>query len=811
MSDGFTLFSLLAFPFLLAPVVAAWGGRLGSRTGWLALAAPVVSLLGVLRLLAGGGAEPPVMGWSWMPALGVNLHFRPDGLGLFFALVVSGMGALIFFYATHYLDDAHARDHGRFYTYLCLFMGSMLGAVLADDLLVLFVFWELTSVTSFLLIGFLHGEEASRVGARQALLVTGTTGLCLLAGVVLLHQVTGTWSWSEMAREGLPWAEHPGLLGGALVLLALGAFGKSAQFPFQFWLPNAMTAPTPVSAYLHSATMVKLGVFWSARLFPLFATSDLWAPLLGGIGFTTMLIGAAFALVSHDLKAILAWSTVSALGSLIGYYGLGEAGGVAYDYLHIASHVLYKGCLFMVVGVVSHATGERDLRRLGGLGRRLPWLGLTALLACASMAGLPGTLGFISKEALLKEGLAAPSRLGGLGTYALTCLLLASALKVAFSLRLYLRLFRGPEPTSLAAHFHAPSFALQLPPLLLAAGALLLGVYPAALEGLFHRVAVPGLHTAGEHLALWHGPTRELAFSALVVLIGVGLYAVGRSAFDRQAIPTPARFDLGFEAGLRAVGDFARWLTRITRVDRPADYLLVIIGFTLCMVFGVMTTAALRQDSVDWLELLGRLPPVRPLPLFLAGIIATAVIAVVVLERWTSQLICLSSAGFLICCYFVLYHAPDLALTQILVEVITLFLILILLGRFPLTAERGEGNKPLGPGRKALHWTVAGLVGLGMTLLLLLADAQPATERLGDLVLQATVPLAHGTNAVNTILVDFRGFDTLGEISVLVIATLGCLGLLMRYKRSAEEYQAGPLDPPGFGTDDPEEEAREKP
>jgi NADH:ubiquinone oxidoreductase subunit 5 (subunit L)/multisubunit Na+/H+ antiporter MnhA subunit len=340
----------LGLPLLGSPFVALAGRRLGRRVGWLAFAFPVISTAALLVLFINLPLpHATVVTWPWIPSLGINLSFLLDGLSLFFGLIVSGMGCLVFFYANHYLDD-HYEHHGRFYCYLTLFMAAMLGTVFANNLMLLFAFWELTGLASFLLIGFLHTEESSRVGARQALLVTGFTGLVMLTGIIMLYTVTGTYQFSEIVTGGLPVAEHKTWLTVAMVLVVIGAFGKSAQFPLHFWLPNAMAAPTPVSAYLHSATMVKLGVFLCARIYPLFVENDLWAPLLSSVAFTTMALAAVLALLSHDLKAILAYSTVSQLGFLIGYYGLGPAKGVDYDYLHILNHVFYKGALFMIVG-----------------------------------------------------------------------------------------------------------------------------------------------------------------------------------------------------------------------------------------------------------------------------------------------------------------------------------------------------------------------------------------------------------------------------------------------------------------------------
>jgi multisubunit Na+/H+ antiporter MnhB subunit len=477
---------------------------------------------------------------------------------------------------------------------------------------------------------------------------------------------------------------------------------------------------------------------------------------------------------------------------------MGPQGGVAHDYLHILNHVFYKGCLFMVVGIVVHAAGIRDIRQLGGLFRRMPLLGVTALIATATMAGMPGTTGFLSKEMMLNEIFAGLSEHRLLGWYAAGCVVIASVVKVAFSVRLFANLFLGREPAEIGAHFHAPSLALQTPPALLALAALVFGLLPGLLGAPFQLLAVEHLNQPAE-LHLWHGFTRELLVSAIIIPLGFALHWAGeRTQWRWHEIPRLLQFDRFFESGLVAFAKFTKGLTRALGADRPVDYLPIVIAFTVAVVGGTLAWQLASDDALR-ASLAGWAAP-NALRSFVAGLIALAVVAVVVLKRWTTQLIALSVAGFLICFYFVLYRAPDLALTQILVEVVTLFLILILLGRFPRSAEQGESSHRRGRRRQTMEVVLALCMGAIATTFVLLVTASPAEDRIGSIVLANTVPLAAGSNAVNTILVDFRGFDTLGEIAVLVIAMLGGLGLLMRYKRSAEEYRAGPMGPPGFGT-----------
>lgn len=795
------LLASILVPMLAVPVLALAGARLGHRVGWLALPVPVVSCLLIASLLA--GAEPfaeRIVTIPWIPSLGIDLSFMIDGLSLFFGLVVSAMGVLVTLYASSYLDD-HYRDHGRFYAYLMLFMASMLGCVFSENLLLLFVFWEMTGISSFLLIGFLHDKPESRDGARMALFTTGGAGLAMLAGVVLLGESAGTYSLVALREGAMAQAasENAGLMTAALVLMMIGAFAKSAQFPFHYWLPNAMAAPTPVSAYLHSATMVKLGVFFVARVFPIAAMLDAWTPLLAGIGFLTMLIGAVFALLSHDLKGVLAYSTVSQLGFLVGYYGMSGAAGTSYDLLHIANHVFYKGCLFMVVGIVDHAAGTRDLRKLGGLARRLPLLAVIAVIATASMAGIPGTTGFISKEYMLKAKFDYWHSADWLNWFPLVMVVAASVVKVLFSVRLVRSTFFGPIPHDIDEHFHKPSNWMLVSPAILAACCLVFGLLPDLMSPVLKLLSVEGLHLdKAIHLKIWHGVTREFLLSAGIVALGLVLWLVLGSAWlDRGAIPRRLRFDRGFDAMLNAVPTVAKKITAITRADRPMDYLPIILG-TIFLALGGWLIA----NRADLPGLSGVSDPEQlfdPLRSFIVLLVAIAVFMVVKLRRWTTQLIALGTVGFLLTFYFVLFRAPDLAMTQILVEAATLILVLMLLSRFPRAAEIGERTFKQNRARRTLNVLVASLAGITVTAFTFVVASSKHPDPAGEFYIDRTVPDAKGSNAVNTILVDFRGFDTLMEVTVLLIATLGALGLLMRYRRTKDEYEAGPMGPAGMG------------
>ena len=776
------IITAILVPLIGAPLLAIAGRRLGRWTCWPALAVALIAL----GCIAFAAADQAPMGQRtasipWIPALGLGFDILVDGLSLFFGLVVSGMGVLIVLYASAYLDD-HYQHHGRFYAYLSLFMAAMLGTVFSDNVLLLFIFWELTGIASFLLIGFLHGEAISRAGARMALLTTGITGLVLMAGLILTGLEAGTWRISELLAGG---RLDPGNTATtiAFVLVAVGAFGKSAQFPFHFWLPNAMAAPTPVSAYLHSATMVKLGVFLVARLFPVFRDLEIWTPLLVTAGFTTLVLGAWMALCATDLKAILAYSTVSQLGFLIGFYGIGSREGVHYDLMHISNHVFYKGCLFMVAGIIDHCTGTRDVRELSGLGRKAPLLAAIALVATATMAGLPGTIGFVSKEYMLKEKF---DYWGGddvLNWFPLIAVGIASALKVAFCLRLWLDVFPGTMPAKMVETFHRPGWLIQTPPLLLACACVVFGVAPGLMTPALQALSVSGLHLPDiKELHLWHGITREFQLSLAIVASGAGVYALMRRTGWRAAVvPGWMRFDRAFEGAVALLPVVAKRVTALLRADRPTDYLPILFGFVVLAV-----GAALWQGGVAgaFLAAAGA-APVDPLRAFVGVLIVVAMALVLGLPRWSGQLIALSIVGFLVTFMFVLFRAPDLALTQILIEAATLVFVLLLLARFPRSVEAGEQRRSLGPGRRSLHILLAAGMGAVVTVLSFAVVSQRHADPAGSFFLENSLPLAKGSNVVNTILVDFRGFDTLLEVTVLGIATLGVLGLLTRHRRPA--------------------------
>lgn len=793
----FSLLIALLLPFLAAALLPLLRGRWESHAGWFALPVPFLStaaLVDATGWLRGATLDAPwILRIPWISELGLDFSLRLDGLSAFFALVVSGVGCCVFAYAIGYFGGEGKRL-GRFFAYLCLFLGAMLGTVLSNNLLLLFVFWELTGIASFLLIGFQHAEKAeSSRGARMALLTTGAGGVVMLIGVVLLGRIFGTYEIDEILAAGPRGADHPLML-GAFLCCIIGCFTKSAQFPFQYWLPNAMAAPTPVSAYLHSATLVKLGVFLTARLLPVFGDLALWQPLLVVVGFTTLLVGAFLAVGSQDLKAVLAYTTVSQLGLLIGHYGLHSAtgGAVAWDTLHTLNHVFYKACLFMVVGIIDHSTGTRDLRHLGGLGKRMPWTALAAAVALASMAGVPFTTGFISKELLLKTLFGME---GGWVLFALIAVVVASLLKVMLAVSLFRRVFLGNFPPRLGEHFHGPGFGVQSAPLLLAGAAVFFGSHAglfAGLQGVFDGSLQSWMSIS--LFGLLNKLSPELMLSLAILAVGLVLgVSLRPDLWNRATVPGWAHFDRLFDAAVDGLPKAGKGLLALLAADRPSRH----IPIMLVLIVVAMSLAAVPSLSA----LVGGWEMRGALPAGLSGyarwiLLAVAAVGIAALLRTPSvpgQILALSIIGAVVTLFFGFYHAPDLALTQILVESASLLLIMLIVFRLRRGGvDLGAVEAPVW-GRAAL----AVLSGVSVAILTLLFQSPDKVDFVGRFYLLNSLEGAKGSNAVNTILIDFRGFDTLLEISVLLIAALGCLGLLMRRRedRSAvRRISAGSQD-----------------
>ena len=768
MAEGLMLFTLAVLPFLAALAIALTAGAARAvHSGIAGLAsAGGMTLLASCAAQVFGGAVPSAS-VSWVPALGLDLTLMLDPLGLLFAGLILGIGLLVVIFAHGYLASGEAS--ARFFASLMLFQGAMLGIVIAGNVLLLLVFWELTSLSSFLLIGFWQHKPEARQGARMALAVTGGGGLALIGGMVLLGMAAESFDLATILARGAEVKASP-LYPVILALVLIGCFTKSAQFPFHFWLPHAMAAPTPVSAYLHSATMVKAGVFLLARLWPVLAGTEAYTLIVSTVGLVTMVFGAGVALFRHDLKSILAYSTISQLGLLVMLLGFSLKAAALAAVLHILNHAAFKAALFMAAGIVDHETGTRDIRRLGGLAKAMPITALIATLAAASMAGLPPLGGFISKEMMFDETtnitvFAQPWLVPLLAT-------IGAGLSVAYSLRLAAHLFYGrPRDPESFARAHDPAPGMWAPPAMLTGLAVLLGLVPMVLAAPLvgaATAAVTGAPAPVLDLGLWHGVNSALILSVLAIIGGAVLlwrHAPILLVLERLALPDAKHL---FESAL-AFAD--RWVRKaMVAVHTPSLQRMVFALFAV--VAALVIEGALAGGGAFTGTRAGLPAPPAAIAAWALLIAATAAVINDARQRFR-VLIFISVIGLIVTLAFVQFSAPDLALTQISVEVVTVLLLLLALNLLPKQPPSLSS-----PARKwrdgALAVTGGVLVG-GLAWAMLTRDAGSAISAFH---IANAKPGGGGTNIVNVILVDFRAYDTLGEIIVLGIAGLAIFALL---------------------------------
>ena len=745
-----------------APLV---GRRLGARSVWWAALAPAIAFAWLLveapQVLDG---DVVVSRASWLPALGLEITLRLDGFALLVGLLVAGIGVLVVLYTGSYVEDA--AQVGKLAGLLVAFAGSMLGLVLADNLYLLFMFWELTSVTSFLLIGFEHQKGAARGAALQALLVTGAGGLALLGGFVLLGQAADTSSLARLLES----APHGATVTAGLVLVIVGAATKSAQFPFHFWLPAAMVAPAPVSAYLHSATMVTAGIILVARFAPTFADHAVWLPVVMSIGVVTMVLGGVRALHQHDLKLLLAFSTISQLGLLFVLFGAGTGVLTLAGCVILLAHALYKAALFMVVGIVDRQAGTRDLRVLTGLGRRAPALAVVAVAAGVAMAGLPPSLAFIGKELGL-EGFLDGSFDGAalvVGASVLTAALgFAAAGKFlwgAFAVKP-----RSMGADSVGDSVPRPSWGFLAPPAILGGFGLLLGIVPGVVASLF-TAATRSLAAGGadKSLVLWPGLKPALALSVLGFVGGIGVVLARRRLARAAAhIGRPRSAERAYAATIRGLNVVADRVASIIQSGSLPRYLTVVL-VTLLALPGI---ALVTQTSV-------------PSGIVFADSVVQVAVAVLVVgaaaiamrsRRRFGAVVALGSVGYGVAALYALQGAPDVALAQILVETVGIVVFVLVLRHLPRDFPASR--------RRVGRVVVATGVGVLVAMTLLIAGGARSTDPVSREYLERAELEADGSNVVNVILVDFRGFDTLGEITVLGVAALGVAGLVAAGRR----------------------------
>lgn len=770
------ILSVLLIHAVVAMLAAASGRRLGNRVmlvGALAPAASLALLLGPGRGALSGSSLSSSL--PWVPSIGMDLDFRLDGLGALMVALIGGIGVLIFVYAWRYFGEREGL--GRFAAYLVAFAGAMFGVVVADNLLLLFVFWELTSLTSYLLIGFDDESAAARAGALQALLITGIGGLAMLGGIVLLAQASGTYSLSALL------ADPPGgaAAGVGLLLVLMGTFTKSAQFPFHFWLPGAMTAPTPVSAYLHSATMVKAGIYLIVRLAPAFvAVFTWWRPVVVAVGVVTMLVGGWRALTQTDLKLILAQGTVSQLGFITVLAGIGTPEAAFAAMAMILTHAVFKAALFLVAGVVDHQTHTRDIRRLSGVGRRMPLLTTLAGVAAASMAGIPPLLGFVGKETALE------ALIHDASWWAVAGVTIGSALTAAYGLRFLVGGF-GTKPLDdsedvVGPDAPRPRLSFVMAPLVLVAITVGAGLVPASVEGLVGSAAMAVVEGVESYLALWHGLNLPLLLSAIALAAGWYVWArpPRRLRLLTERLPEAT---FVYRQAVTGLNDLADRVTSIAQSGSLPIYLGVIITTAVVAPGVLMLQHWSPPERILWAE--------SPLQAITSAVVIAAAIGTIVLTRRLAAVLLLGGVGYGVAVLFVIQGAPDLALTQLLIEMLTLTLFVMVLRHFPADFE-GVGWR-LG---RISRVVIAVAVGISAGAFSLWASGSRVAAPLTGEYLTQAEPEGGGRNVINVILTDFRSFDTLGEITVLTVAALGAIALIRARLPDTDDGLPSPEEAP---------------
>ncbi len=720
---------------------------------------------------------------TWLPQLGLNFTLRMDGFAWLFSMLIAGIGFLVVVYARYYMSEDDPVP--RFFSFLLAFMGAMLGIVISGNVILLSVFWELTSIFSFLLISYWHNNAAARDGARMALTITGIGGFCLLIGLLLLGNIVGSYDLDKILVAGDVIRGHS-LYVPALVFILLGALTKSAQFPFHFWLPNAMSAPTPVSAFLHSATMVKAGVFLLVRFWPALSGTYEWFYLVGLAGIITLVLGAYFAMFQQDLKGLLAYSTISHLGLITTLLSLGSPLATVAAIFHMVNHATFKASLFMAAGIIDHETGTRDMRRLSGLFRYLPITGTLAMVASAAMAGVPLLNGFLSKEMFFAEAVEthADSILDRILPYVAT---LASAFSVAYSLRFIHTVFFGPPPTDLPKPKpHEPPRWMRFPIDLLVVACLIVGIIPAISIGPFLHTAVVsvlGPETPEYSLSIWHGVNLPLIMSAIALVGGTLLYLSLRKYLatceDGPPILRNLKGQRIFERVLVEVSwRWARSLERRfgTRNLQPQLRWVVATGFLAGLLPLYLSGFETRDIAFSGID-----PAFAAI--WLLGICLAFGTAYLAKYHRLAALVMLGGVGLIVCITFVWLSAPDLAITQLLVEIVTTVLILLGLRWLPKRTEGlAESITLRARFRRFRDLALAVVCGIGMTFIAYAVMTMPVPDTIANYFLENAYSQGGGRNVVNVILVDFRGFDTLGEIAVLGVVALTVFALLRRFR-----------------------------
>ncbi|MFD2657275.1 Na+/H+ antiporter subunit A [Gracilibacillus thailandensis] len=771
-------------PVLLAifiPFFSKWKEKI--HTGYFVLLAPLAVFIYFVPHV-GNDFSPVSQSYNWIPSLNIGLDFYLDGLSLLFVLLISGIGTLVTFYSIFYLHKSERLD--QFYVYLLLFMTAMFGVVLSDNVFVLYSFWELTSISSFLLIGYWNYKEGSRYGALKSMLITVFGGLSMLGGFILLSIITETTSIQAMMEQAdvILSSEYFGLI---LALVLLGAFTKSAQVPFHIWLPDAMEAPTPVSAYLHSATMVKAGIFLVARFTPIFSGSDWFFVFVSGIGILTLVWGSYMAVRQTDLKGILAFSTISQLGMIMSMLGFGTSVAIFAAVFHILNHATFKGSLFMIAGIVDHETGTRDIRRLGGLATLMPISATLAFFGTFSMAGvpLPFLNGFYSKEKFFEATLEIHESSIPFANFLAQAIpylaVFGSIFTFVYSMYLVFGTFMGEKKLDqLKMKPHEAPIGMLISPIILVLGVVIIGIFPNLVNSTFlaHTAeAIYGQPMEVKHIQFWHGWIPPLYMSLIVVGVGVVL------AFTRKSWNSIYNFFPG-KLSFNKVYDFlvdqsekaSAKITNLYMTGSLRLYMALILVAILVCSFGVLwITDGFAFDTTGLAEITVH-------EILIALTMAVAAICTIFTRNKIAAILILGVVGYGLALLFVVYRAPDLALTQLVVETITVALFLLCFYHLPNLRERTEKAS-----QKFINIVISVAFGTLMTVVAISAHSTKLFDKISDYFLETSYKLGGGDNVVNVILVDMRGIDTLFEIVVLGIAAFAIYGLIkLRNKKEAE-------------------------
>ena len=795
--NSFEIITLaVILPFILAFAIPPIAKRAKNIVGWVATAIAAVSfglIFSVSKTIIDGGVIEG--SFNWIPSAGISFSIYADGLSMLIGFLASGIGVIIMSYSNGYMS--HEEDLGRYYKYLLLFMASMLGMIFSANTIQLFIFWELTSITSFMLIGFWYHNPPSIYGATKSLLLTGLGGLVMLAGFIMLKTITGSYDISSILHDEtlISSIKSNSLFLPILITIFIGAAAKSAQGPFYIWLPNAMEAPTPVSAFLHSATMVKAGIYLIARIHPIFSGTISWFVLVSGVGMATMLVAGFLAFKQTDIKGILAYSTVSQLGYLTTMYGYTTMAhpeiGVVASTFHLLNHAIFKACLFLVIGIVAHEAATRDIRKLGGLRREMPITFVIACIGALSMAGIPPLNGFISKEMFYESSLEMGAALGGVFTLLIPAIaVLGGVFTFAYSIKLIDGIFLGKRGELEPVHIHDPPLTMLIPAGFLAILAVVFGVLPGIPAKYIVGPAASGimLEPIVVHAGLWHGFTPSLYMTIATIALGLLIYTKYDSIGRWQTKIGDAAPWLGFNYYYDYITEHAKQaghaVSSRIQTGQIKTYMVTLLAlFVVVFMLPFVLSYSLVGAGSSSLIPSNLNFATTPYEALVYGAMIVAALAALKLPKYLPAAIALSALGYLVALTFIFLKAPDLALTQVLVETLSTIMFLLVFAKIPQRFKEVVLKRTMM--RDVL---ISGTVTVVIAVILLNATngIMSPFESLSHYFIENSIKLAGGHNIVNVVIVDFRGYDTLGEISVLSLAALGVYNLIKSRKEDRQ-------------------------